>query len=161
MSQYLTRCGFKVMTCEDGDEAIAAMEGVPFNVIVSDIQMPRVNGLTLAEWIAKNRPELRIFIMTAFGSSELYQHAMQRGVGLYLEKPVDPKLLVELLATPLERSDSKKALVEACLEASDHRGSGEVVIRSEDKVGRVFFTEGQVAWATATSKPHVFTEALA
>ncbi len=148
------------MTCEDGDEAIAAMEGLEFSAVVSDVQMPRVNGLSLVDWVSANRPSIKILLMTAFGSSEVYKNAMRRGATLYLEKPVDPKLLVEMLHIESAHSVDNTALISACLEAEKRGDHGEVIVRLGDLVGRIYFVDGQVAWAAVSNNPAIFLEML-
>ena len=160
MARYLSTAGFSVITCADGDEAIAALEGLEFNAVLSDVQMPRVNGLSLVEWVAANRPAVKILLMTAFGSSEVYKNAMRRGAALYLEKPVDPKLLVEILHSEPDGGVENATLVSACLEAEKRDGHGEVIVRLGDLVGRVYFVDGRVAWAAVSNNPAVFLEAL-
>jgi len=160
MAKYLSTAGFSVITCADGDEAIAAMEGMEFNAVVSDVQMPRVNGLSLVDWAAANKPGVKILLMTAFGSSEIYKNAMRRGAALYLEKPVDPKLLVEILNADEYHSADNTALISACLEAEKKVGHGEIIVRLGDLVGRVYVVDGKVAWAAVSNNPAVFLESL-
>ena len=100
LSRYLSRAGFVTITCEDGDEAIAALEGMPLDAMVCDIQMPRVNGLSVLDWTRDHLPNLKVVIMTAFNTYDLYQTAVSKGAGIFLEKPFDPKLLLEILKTP-------------------------------------------------------------
>ena len=158
--RYLSRAGFSVITCEDGDEAIAAMEGMDFDAVVSDVQMPRVNGLSLAQWVGANRPGMKMIVMTAFGSSEIFKGAMRRGAVLYLEKPVDPKLLVEVLSRPSGEREENEQLLSACIEAEKKEGGGEVIVRQGDLIGRIFFTDGKIAWAASTGSPGLFIDTL-
>lgn len=160
LSKYLNRAGFLTITCEDGDEAIAALEGFPIDVLVCDVQMPRMNGLSVLNWVRENRPELRVVLMTAFSSYELYQIATDRGAVMFLEKPVDPKLLVEILRVPLSENNGRDEVVNACLEASRENSDGEVVVRSKDAVGRIFFSGGKAAWATHSKNAGVFMSLL-
>ena len=158
--RYLNRVGFLTITCEDGDEAIAAMEGFPIDVLVSDVQMPRMNGLSVLKWVREHKPEVRVVLMTAFSSYELYQVATDNGAVIYLEKPVDPKLLVEILKSPIADTTGRDEVMNACLEASREGGDGEVVVRSKDAVGRIFFSNGRAAWATQSLGSNIFMTLL-
>ncbi len=160
LSRYLNRSGFFTITCEDGDEAIAALEGMPIDILICDVQMPRVNGLSVLQWVRENRPEIRVFLMTAFSSHELYQIATDKGVTMYLEKPVDPKLLVEILKSSVPDLLGRDEILNACLEATKKGGDGEVVVRSKDAVGRIFFSDGKAAWATHTLGGNIFMTLL-
>ncbi len=97
VGKYLTREGFSVTTCGDGAEAISLLESRPFDVLVTDIRMPKVNGLAVVDWVRSNLPGIRVIVITAFGSPSIKQLAVRKGAILYLEKPVDPILLVEVL----------------------------------------------------------------
>jgi CheY-like chemotaxis protein len=97
VGRCLTRAGFSVITCGDGAEAIPLLEAHPFDVLVTDIQMPRLNGLTLVDWVRANRPGTNVVVMTAYGSRSVQRAAVSKGVILYLEKPVDPQVLIEVL----------------------------------------------------------------
>lgn len=160
LSRFLNRSGFLTITCEDGDEAIAALEGFPIDILICDVQMPRMNGLSVLSWVRENRPELKVILMTAFSSYELYQVATDKGAVMYLEKPVDPKLLVEIMRSPAVGRVGRDEVVNACLEASKEGRDGEVVVRSKDAVGRIFFSGGRAAWATHSKGAGMFMNLL-
>ena len=103
LGRFLTRDGFKVATCSDGGDAIELLEKEPFDVVVTDVQMPRVNGLAVVEWVHKNSPKTLTVVMTGFGSQSVRKVSMQKGAFQYIEKPVDPKLLVDLLRSTRTR----------------------------------------------------------
>jgi CheY-like chemotaxis protein len=103
IGRYLARSGFSVTTCGDGTEAIELLEQEPFDVLVTDIQMPGLNGLAVLDWAREHRPRLRKMVMTAYGTPTIKQVSMRKGASVYLEKPVDPKLLVDVLSRPPKR----------------------------------------------------------
>ena len=57
----------------------------------------RIGGLALIDWSREHRPRLRVVVMTAYGSPTIKELSVRKGAVLYLEKPVDPRMLVELL----------------------------------------------------------------
>jgi len=97
IGRALTRHGISVFTCGDGLEAVQLLEVREIDVLVTDIQMPALNGLALIEWVRQNRPQIRVVVMTAFGSPSIRLISLRKGALLYLEKPVDPQLLLEVL----------------------------------------------------------------
>ena len=97
VGRCLTRAGFVVSICGDGAEAVRLLESKEFEFLVTDIQMPGLNGLALIEWVRQNRPHIRVVVMTAFGSPSVRQVSLRKGALLYMEKPVDPDLLIEIL----------------------------------------------------------------
>jgi CheY-like chemotaxis protein len=112
VGRCLTRAGYAVSTCGDGSEAIPLLRSKDFEILVTDIQMPRFNGLALIEWVHRNRPDIRIVAITAFGSPSIQQVALKKGAILYLEKPVDPDMLIEVLAERREKRDTFRGNVD-------------------------------------------------
>jgi len=59
------------------------------NQILSDINMPGMNGLELLKWIKENHPDLKVAMITAYGNDENYKQAVEYGCDDYLVKPID------------------------------------------------------------------------
>lgn len=59
------------------------------NQILSDINMPGMNGLELLKWIKDNYPELKVAMITAYGDPENYKQAVEYGADDYMTKPID------------------------------------------------------------------------
>jgi CheY-like chemotaxis protein len=103
LGRYLTREGFLVTTCGDGADALSLIESKRFDVVITDIRMPRLNGLALVHWLGMNRPEVRVVVMTGFGGPSVRDLCLRKGAELYLEKPVDPHLLTNFLSSSSEK----------------------------------------------------------
>ena len=160
IQRYLNAAGLSVITCNSTAEAILALQGIPIDAVLSDIQMPEESGLSLIKWLDKNMTEVPVFAMTAFGSDEIYQDVLQNGAVVYLEKPVDLKLLVQLLATSKDSCRSANCFVTSCLEAASTKGTGEVVVHSENQIGQFFYYQGKIAWAAVQNNPVTFLDEL-
>ncbi len=104
LGRYFTRAGFPVTTCGDGEEAISVLESRHFDTVITDIQMPRLNGLALVDWLRRNRSGTRVVVITAFGGPSIRHLSVSKGAVLYLEKPVDPDLLVSALSSTKEEN---------------------------------------------------------
>jgi len=98
LGRYFTRAGFSVTTCGDGAEAISLLESRHFDTVITDIRMPRLNGLALVDWLRENRSGTRVVVITAFGGPSIRHLSITKGAILYMEKPVDPDLLAEALS---------------------------------------------------------------
>jgi len=59
------------------------------NKILSDINMPGMNGLELLKWIKENYPELKVAMITAYGDQNNYNQAVEYGCDDYMTKPLD------------------------------------------------------------------------
>jgi len=81
--------GFSVEVAENGLEAIEKMEKDVFDLVLTDMKMPEMDGLELLKTIKGTRPEVIVIIMTAYGSIETAVEAMKLGANDYITKPID------------------------------------------------------------------------
>jgi len=81
--------GYQVTAVKDGTAALREAEAQPFDLILLDIRMPGIDGLTLLGQVREKRPDAQVVIMTAHGTVETAIQAMQRGAYDYLAKPFD------------------------------------------------------------------------
>lgn len=92
-------CGFHVIgTAENGREAIDMMERYRPDVVVTDIQMPFMNGLQLAEWIRQAEPAMKIVILTGYDEFDYAQKAIRLNIDEYVLKPFSSQELSEVLS---------------------------------------------------------------
>jgi len=90
LKRGLTQLGnFSVDVASNGSEAIEKIETDLFDLILTDLKMPEMDGLDLLRTIKGTRPELIVIIMTAHGSIETAVDAMKIGANDYITKPVD------------------------------------------------------------------------
>lgn len=78
--------GWKPAYAANGLEAIAAIEKAPIDAVLTDLQMPEMNGLQLVDGIRTRFPHVPVILMTAFGSEELANQALQHGAASYVPK---------------------------------------------------------------------------
>jgi two-component system, NtrC family, nitrogen regulation response regulator GlnG len=81
--------GYQVTAVKDGVSALAESQAQPFDLILLDVRMPGIDGLTLLKQIREQRPDAQVVIMTAHGTMETAIQAMQQGAYDYLAKPFD------------------------------------------------------------------------
>jgi CheY-like chemotaxis protein len=99
VGQMLERAGFQVVTTGDGAEALRQLAESPFDVVVTDLEMPRVNGYELIEDV-RRRPGLRdlpVVVLTTRAGDKHVALARHLGVEHYVTKPVDEPEFVRLL----------------------------------------------------------------
>src|SRR4030066_1625766 len=78
---------FNVETAQNGVEAIEKIEKEIFDLVLTDLKMPEMDGLELLKNIKGTRPEVMVILMTAYGSIETAVEAMKRGADDYITKP--------------------------------------------------------------------------
>ncbi len=98
--RILEGAGFEVVAAVDGEDAYGKLGSRPFDAVVSDIQMPRMDGLSLTEKIRQEAKykELPIILVTALASDEDRKRGIEVGANAYITKPsFDQKIFVETI----------------------------------------------------------------
>jgi DNA-binding NtrC family response regulator len=81
--------GYSVEVAQNGVEAIEKIEKDVFDLVLTDLKMPEMDGIELLKTIKGTRPEVMVILMTAYGSIETAVEAMRIGANDYITKPVD------------------------------------------------------------------------
>lgn len=105
----LRAAGFAVDVVADGAAAQAALERDVYHVLLSDVRMPKQNGLELFRWVRAHRPQLRVILMTAYAEVQDAVQALKDGAEDYLTKPFD---LDELVLRVQRVAETEKLRVE-------------------------------------------------
>ncbi len=87
LSQALSQEGYDVIAVEDGRKAIEAAKDQRFDVIITDLVMPDLDGWVVLETIRNTHALTRVIIITAHGTEDTGRMAKERGAWAYLEKP--------------------------------------------------------------------------
>lgn len=98
--------GYNVTAVEDGQSALKKLQNDNFDVVLSDLRMPGLDGLSLFEEIMGIRKDIPVILMTAHGTIADAVAATQRGVFGFLPKPVDHDELRTLLQKALSQSQA-------------------------------------------------------
>lgn len=88
LSKLLSQEGYEVSCAGNGFEALAFLRQNSCNLVISDINMPEMNGITFLRELNKNHPSLNVIMMTAHGGVETYLEAMNMGAFEYIHKPL-------------------------------------------------------------------------
>lgn len=87
LGRLLRRHGYEVLEATDGEEAISLAVSRPVDLILCDLQMPRMRGEELGRWLEKNAPHVPVILMTAYPGYESALAAVRCQAADYLEKP--------------------------------------------------------------------------
>lgn len=101
---FLLRNGFKVTGCTGANEAYDAMYEASFDLIVSDIMMPGVDGFEFAETVRQLNQEIPILFMTARDDLAAKQRGFRMGIDDYMVKPIELDELVLRIDALLRRA---------------------------------------------------------
>jgi len=105
LSETLQSAGYLVTQAKDGRDALSVLEDNIFDLIVTDIQMPRMDGHALLKKVKEKCPELPVMLMTAYGSIQQAVDAMRDGAVDYMVKPFEAEVLVNMVSRYAGRPD--------------------------------------------------------
>ncbi len=88
LTRLLSKEGFLVDSVANGFEALNYLRQQTVNIIVTDINMPEMDGISFLRELNKNFPKMNVIMITAYGGVESYLEAMNLGAFEYINKPV-------------------------------------------------------------------------
>jgi response regulator RpfG family c-di-GMP phosphodiesterase len=103
LADFLGMEGYYVRTAEDGTSALTELSKSHYDLIISDLKMPRMGGIALLEEITKTAPNAITVIMTGFGTVETAIDAMKRGAYDYVLKPFKLDEVVHVVQRGIEK----------------------------------------------------------
>jgi two-component system, chemotaxis family, chemotaxis protein CheY len=83
----LTQGGYTIYEAEDGIEALEQIAQHPCNLVITDMNMPFMDGLELIRVIRRDYPSIYVILITAFGATEIERKALEIGADEYISKP--------------------------------------------------------------------------
>jgi len=88
---------FEVLTAQNGKEASSIITQQKVDLIITDLQMPEMDGFALMVYLNEHHPEIPIFVMTAFGDSEIKSRIKEIGPIKYFEKPLNIDVITDCI----------------------------------------------------------------
>jgi len=102
----LEKAGYDVREAEDGEQAIqeakAGDNPLMLDVIITDIRMPKLNGVEAIQFFQKKFPHVSLIVLTGFPNIEMATSLMENGVIAYLVKPVEREKLLAAVSKAME-----------------------------------------------------------
>jgi CheY-like chemotaxis protein len=102
INRVLTAKGFAVINAQSGEEALKKLKNETYDVVFTDIKMPGLSGIEVAERIKASQPWLPVVIVTGYGSRENQARADAVGVSDFLNKPLSPEMIERSASKALE-----------------------------------------------------------
>ena len=102
----------RIDTCDNARTALAKIAAVDYDVIVTDIKMPGMDGLALLAEIGRVRPDTPTLLITGHGESELAIEALRGGAYDFIQKPIDRLYFVNSLARAIDLRDLRRTVAE-------------------------------------------------
>jgi CheY-like chemotaxis protein len=109
-ARVLEEAGYTVAIAEDGAEALETLQRLPaqLDAVVSDIVMPRMNGVQLMEALAESHPTLPVILMSGYASAQLAERGIAAPCSV-LTKPFAPERLLAEVRRCLEKQSPERS----------------------------------------------------
>ncbi len=150
IGDVLTRAGHKVTLAADGEKALEQVNDRLFDLVITDIRLPKLNGLELFRRIRGQAPETDVILMTAHGAVEDAVAALKAGAHDYLLKPFDLDEVIIRVGRLAEARALKKELLSARVELAQKAGGANLIGRSPamvhllDRIATIAHSEAAV-----------------
>jgi len=149
LTGLLKNNGFQVTTTSSGTEALKIYEQEAPDIVLADLAMPEMNGMELLGELKKYDPLAKVVIVTAYSDKDTVAQAFRLGALEFLEKPLDPQLLVSKLLDLLAREDralegdlQTMSLASIIQINCEERNQAQLTLTYQGKVGDIYFKEG-------------------
>lgn len=103
VTQALKSIGYEVAGAADGREALRQIEQQDFNLILLDLKMPGLDGIEVLKRVVKLRPDIRVIIISAYGTVDNAVEAIKLGAIDFVQKPFTPQELRDIVRSVLNR----------------------------------------------------------
>ena len=127
IDRVLTGKGYAVITAETGEEALRKLNEEKYDLVYTDIRMPGMSGLEVAEQVKARKPWTPVVIITGYGTDAAQARAKAAGVSSFVHKPLSPAMIEDsardALAVPMAQVLALPAPVEAPRAEPAVRGS--------------------------------------
>jgi len=149
LEETLTREGYSVLSASNGERALEILRSERINVLLTDLMMPKVDGLDLLKASRKISPETEVVLITAYGTVETAVSAMKEGAYDFVSKPVKRLLLLKTVQRALEKQSLvvENRELRARLDGMERAGA---IVGKSPSMRRVLSLVDQVAPSTAT-----------
>ncbi|SHO52729.1 response regulator [Desulfopila aestuarii] len=148
----------EILAAESGEEALSILSDKKVNLVISDINMPGMNGLDLLLEINNRYPQTGVIIMTAYPSNTYENQAMLGGSLRFIEKPFDIKDVRQIVQDTLNAEEGFQGTVDG-IDLMDivqfnglARATAALKVTTANNEGMIFFKNGAVVHAMCDSE---------
>ncbi len=132
LTDCLVSCGYTVETAVDGVDALAKFRKGAYEMVITDIRMPKMGGLDLLKGLKGQSPEIPVIVITAYGTVNTAVEAMKQGATDFIMKPFSLDDLELVVKNVLDRGREPEAVHEGTPETAGTARSTQRQIVTED-----------------------------
>ena len=142
---------FSMILAEDGVEAVSKLKENPVSLVVLDLKMPRMDGVSLLSHISANYPDIPVIIISGYRTQEMNRLAKEKGVIAYINKPFQIDDLAKVILSTLRKEAEGGTLHNVSpvvflqlMEMESRTCTIRLVDRVTEQGGVLFFREGKL-----------------
>jgi two-component system, NtrC family, response regulator AtoC len=148
LGSVLTDSGYAIEACASAEEALRALETRDFDLILTDVMMPKVGGTEFCAHVVRNHPDVPVIMITAFGSTDVAVDAIRAGAFDFLTKPFNLGDLGKTVTRALEERGDRR--VRRLEDASREPHEFPEIVGSSRSIGTVIEQLSRIAASEAT-----------
>ena len=153
LSHVLTREGYAVTACKTGEAGLRAMQTTAFDLVMTDLQMPGVDGMAVLRHVRANTPDIPVIMITGHATLDSAVDAMKAGAYHYIAKPFRLAEAREVVRGALEMRRIKQENSELKLRI-EHLSKQTTIITQDLGMQRLLETTRQIAGTDCTTVIH-------
>jgi DNA-binding NtrC family response regulator len=146
LTEVLQDEGYTVEACESGKAALERAASDSFDLAITDVRMPEMDGIAVTQALKERQPDLQVIVMTAFGSVETAVEAIRHGAFDYVSKPMN---LDEIKST-VRRALAERQIADTSPDGAAPITDTSVVVGRSPAMVEVYRTVARVAASRST-----------
>jgi two-component system, NtrC family, nitrogen regulation response regulator NtrX len=147
LTEILSFEGYKIEEATDGEEGLKKYREKTFDVVLSDIKMPKIDGIEFLQKAVEINPDVPIIMISGHGNIETAVEAVKKGAYDFIQKPPDLNRLLITIRNAMERNSlvsETKTLKRKAFKAQEMIGESEPIRRIKETIDKVAPTEARV-----------------
>lgn len=147
LKDILTNEGFKVEEAADGEEGLKKFQASPFDLVLCDIKMPKLDGLEFLDQVMQANTEVPIIMISGHGNIETAVDAVKKGAFDYISKPPDLNRLLITIRNALDKNNlvkETKVLKRKVSKVQEIIGNSDAIQKIKDTIEKVAITDARV-----------------
>ena len=137
LGKFYEQEGFRVATASSGEEGVEKLAQEKFSIVVSDVQMPGLDGFQLARHVREKYPNTDVILITAFGNVKQAVEAMKLGASDYITKPFQPEAIRLVSEKLIEKKRLQEEVRELRIRVQDGQNLENIISKSP-RMSKVF-----------------------
>lgn len=147
LSEILSFEGYKIDEATDGEEGLRKYREKTYDVVLSDIKMPKIDGIEFLQKAVEINPDVPIIMISGHGNIETAVEAVKKGAYDFIQKPPDLNRLLITIRNAMERNSlvsETKTLKRKAFKAQEMIGNSQPILKIKETIEKVAPTEARV-----------------